>query len=533
MRDNLYNTTLLTRLILRRERVTSTLWILLTSGFVAFLGMGLGAMLDEPSRLEMLVVLNNPAMIAMIGPIIGAENFTVGAMYTTFMLLFTAVAVVVMNVMLVVRHTRADEEKGRYEVVRSLPTGRLAHLNATMIVVLIVNFALAALTAFDLFLLGDESMCLNGSLLWGALLAVCGLVFAAIAAVFSQLSSSSKGALGYSLFAMGVFYMLRAMGDVSAEALSLISPLGLILRAEAYAANSWWPVFVMLCIAIPIALVAYRLNLTRDIDQGFFPDKQGKAESKISSAFGLAIKLSKTGIIVGIITIFAIGASYGAVMGDIDGFIEANEFYRQLILWMDGISLPILFAGMINFMAAMIALIPVLLYMLKARGEEKDIRAELILATPVCRYRYLGGYAVIALVSSIIFQLLTAVGLWMSAISVLPDPSEFPLGTIITANLVYLPAIWVVLGLTIFLIGAVPKLTGLIWAAYGAIFLLGMFGRMDIFPAWLQNITPFGFVPQYPMESISALNMIVLTAVAAGLAAVGFIGFRQRDVGLK
>ena len=332
---------------------------------------------------------------------------------------------------------------------------------------------------------------------------------------------------------MGAFYMLRAMGDVGAEFLSLISPLGLILRAEAYASNSWWPVFVMLCIAIPITLIAFRLNLTRDIDQGFLPDKQGKAESKIKSAFGLAIKLSKTGIIVGIITIFAIGASYGAIMGDIDGFIEANEFYRQLILWMDGISLPVLFAGMINFMAAMIALIPMLLYMLRARGEEKDIRAELILATPVCRYRYLGGYAIIAFGCTIVFQSLAAVGLWMSAVSVLPDPTEFPLGTIITANLVYLPAIWVVLGLAIFLIGVLPKLTGLIWAVYGAIFLLGMFGRMDIFPAWLINISPFGFIPQYPMESISVLSMIVLVAIAVGLAVIGFVGFRSRDVGVK
>ena len=532
MRDKFYNTTMLVRFILRRERIISSLWIFLTTGIVALLCLGLEVAVDEVSRFEMLLVLENPAMVAMIGPIIGADNFTVGAMFTTFMLLFTALVVCVMNVMLVVRHTRADEEKGRYEVVRSLPTGRLAHLNATFIVAILVNIALAVLMGLLLFLVGDASMTFNGSMLWGATLGSIGFVFAAIAAVFSQASASAKGAMGYSLFVMGIFYMMRAVGDVSVEILSLISPLGLILQGEAYASNNWWPVFVLLGITIPIMILAYRLNLTRDIDQGLLPDKQGKAVGGmlLKTPFGLALKLCKAGLIIAVVTIFAIGASYGTIMGDIDAFIEANEFYQQLILWMDGISMPLLFAGMINFVAAMIALIPSLLYVLKARSEEKEIRAELLLATPVCRLIYLGSYVIIAFVSSIIFQLLTALGLWVSATAVLIYPGEFPLGTVILANLAYLPAIWVMIGLTVLLVGILPKLTGLIWAIYGTVFMIEMFGRMDIFPAWMQNISPFGFVVQYPMESINWLSMIALTLIAAGLIAIGLVGFRRRDV---
>ena len=532
MGDKFYNTSVLLKLILRRERITSSVWILLIAGFVSLLATGVTVALDEPSRAEMVLVLNNPAMVAMIGPIIGGDVPTFGAMYTTLMLLFTAIAVVVMNVMFVVRHTRADEEKGRYEVVRSLPTGRLAHLSATIIATIVINVILAILTGIGLFLMGDESMCLNGSILWGALLGAVGLVFAAIAAVFSQLSANSKGAMGYSLFAMGIFYMVRAVGDVSVPALSLVSPLGLILQAEAYEANYWWPVFVLIGIAIPITLLACRLNLTRDIDQGLLPDKQGKAEGGrlLKTPFGLALKLTKTGLIVGFTTIFLIGASYGAIMGDIDGFIEANEFYQQMIMHVEGISLPILFAGLINFVAGMMALIPMIIYVKQARSEEKDIRAELVLATPVCRYTYLGSYVIIAYVSSVILQLLTTFGLWMSGVAVLPEPEEFPLGTLLTANLVYLPAIWVIIGLTVLLIGVAPKMTGLIWAVYGGVFLLGMFGRMDIFPAWVNNLSPFGFVPQYPMEDINWISMIVLTGIAALLTVAGLIGFRNRDI---
>jgi ABC-2 type transport system permease protein len=142
----------------------------------------------------------------------------------------------------------------------------------------------------------------------------------------------------------------------------------------------------------------------------------------------------------------------------------------------------------------------------------------------------LGGYAIIAFASSIVLQLLTALGLWMSAVAVLPDPSEFPLNTVIIGNLIYLPALWVIIGLALFLIGVFPKAVSLIWAVYGAVFLLGLFGRMDVFPSWLLNITPFGFVPQYPMESINWQSMAVLTAIAAALAIIGLIGFRRRDI---
>jgi len=432
-----------------------------------------------------------------------------------------------------VRHTRADEEKGRYEVLRSLPTGRLSNLNAAMIAVVIVNIVLAVVTGLLLFAVGDESMTFGGAMLFGATLGSMGLVFAAITAVFSQLSQSSRGASSYSFMFLGIFYMMRAIGDVSFEPLSLISPLGLIIRAEAFAGNYWWPVIILLIVAVPIAALAYRLNFSRDMDQGILPDKQGKAHGGVllKSTFGFTIKLLTFSLIVGTVAIFGIGASYGTIMGDIDGFIEANEFYQQLILWMDGISMPLLFAGMINFVAAMMALIPMLLYVLKIRGEEKDHRTELIIASPVNKYRYFGGFIAIAFVSSFVLQTLTAVGLWASASAVLPDPSEFPLSSVLVGNLLYLPALWVMIGLAVLLIGVLPKATGLVWAVYGLALFMGMFGRMDILPAWTLNLSPFGHIPQYPMETITWLPLAVLTVVAVGLTVVGLVGYRRRDIG--
>ena len=531
---NFFNTKLLTRLILRREIINSTLWIIITSVFLALIafmfihGMGM----DAESRQAMAEVMDNPAMVAMVGPIIGENHFTVGAMYTTMMLVFTALAIIVMNILFVVRHTRADEERGRYEVLRSLPVGRLSSLGATLISAVIVNVALGLLTGILLFVAGDYSMCFSGSMLWGVLLASVGIVFATIAALFSQMCSNSRSAMGYSFAVMGVFYMMRAIGDVSVPILSMINPIGLIVFAEAWVSNNWWVVPLVLLFAFPPTLFAFRVNLKRDIDQGIIPDKQGRAEAGklLRTPFGLSLRLLKVSLIVGLATIFFIAAAYGAVMGDVDGFIESNEFYQALLAVAEGVPTAMLFAGMINFILGMMALIPILLYVLKARGEEKDSRAELILAAAVCRKKYLGSYVIIGFVSSVFLQLLTAFGLWSVAVTVLPSPEDFPLPDVLIANLLFLPAIWVIIGVTVFLIGFLPKFTNLIWLVYGAVFFMGMFGRMDFIPIWVQRVTPFHFIPEHPIQDIAIIPLLVLVAIALCFTVAGFVGYNRRDI---
>ena len=96
------------------------------------------------------------------------------------MLLFTAVAVGIMSILYTVRHTREDEEKGRTEIIRSLPTGHLSNLTAVIAVAVIMNVILFLAVGFGLYSLGFESMDFNGSMLYGAVLGATGIFFAAL-----------------------------------------------------------------------------------------------------------------------------------------------------------------------------------------------------------------------------------------------------------------------------------------------------------------------------------------------------------------
>jgi ABC-2 type transport system permease protein len=57
------------------------------------------------------------------------------------------------------------------------------------------------------------------------------------------------------------------------------------------------------------------------------------------------------------------------------------------------------------------------------------------------------------------------------------------------------------------------------------------FGQLLDLPGWIQDLSPFQHVPSYPASDLHALPLAVLVAIAAGLAALGLVGFRRRDLG--
>jgi len=557
------NTMQLTRFMLRRERISSTVWIAMLVLIIVGLVPGMYMALDATARNEMLGVLANPAMVAMAGPAYAEIHGTFGAFYTNLLYIFTALTVGIMNIFLVVRHTRADEEKGRYEVLRSLPMGRLASINAAMITAVIVNAALAVFMGIFMFLggfIGDTYMSFGGSVLWGVGLGVTGLVFAALTALFCQLSAITRSVMAYSFVALIFLYLLRAPGDMNPdmEWLALISPLGLIMRTQVYGYNNWWPIWIMLTTAAVITVIAYRLNATRDIDQGLIPARPGKAYGGwlLGSATGLTFRLQRFLVIMLVVGMLLLGASYGSVLGEIESFVASNEFYQQLILAPAGIDISILegmpveeaiglmnqllsaagftvaemFAGFITGTMALMGLAALVVFTLKAKSEEKDIRAELVLAGSVSRTTYMLGFVVVAFVSAALLQAGMGLGLYGMASTALANPADMSLGFVMRSSLVYVPALWIFIGLTVLLIGLWPKGTGIVWGYFAYSFFMDLIGSFEIFPSWMAYTTPFGFVPQLPMDEVNMLTMLLMSLVAAGLTALGVFFYNRRDI---
>lgn len=526
----LANTGRLSRFILRLDRIRIPLWIF---GLVLFTMIVPTAFENsyetEQDRAAISETMANPAMTAMAGPA-DLENYTTGVMTAHQMLLFTAIVVGLMAILLVTRHTRADEEDGRIEMIRSLPSGRLSYLNATLLVTSGAFLALALCIGLGLYALGIDSMDLEGSLLYGAALGGTGLVFAGVTAVFAQLSESSRGTIGWSVAVLIVAYLFRAITDISNEALSWLSPLGWVTKAAVYSSNHWGPIVLMLIVSIVLFVIANYLNGIRDLDQGFIASKPGKRNASrfLQSPFGLAFRLQRTGFIAWAIGLFVLGASYGSIFGDLELFFEGNETFQQMLQQVEGASIVEQFIPTLMMIISLLATIPPILAMNKLRGEEKKDRLDLIVSRAVSRTRLIGSYAVLAVLNGFVMISLSALGLWSAANASMEEGLAF--GMVYKAALVYYPAMLVMIGIVAFLIGVLPRLTYFIWIYFLYSFFVLYIGNLIDFPDWVGKVSPFGHVPQVPIEDATLMPLFLLSSIAAGLMSIGFVGFRKRDI---
>ncbi|MCL2719665.1 MAG: hypothetical protein FWE14_12910 [Lachnospiraceae bacterium] len=548
---NFENSVNLMRSMLKRDKMYIIIWVVLLVAFSALLAPGVNAMFpDEEARLTVVQIYDNPLMISMMGPIYGKDapgGFPAGAMYSGFMLVWVILAVSVMNLFYVVRNTRGDEERGRAEVVRSLPVGRLANLNATMLSALIMNTALGLFTGLGIAVMGVEGIGFGGSMLYGLVLGLSGQIFAAITAVFCQLSASPSGAASLSGITLGALYMVRGAGDSAGnDFLACLSPMGLASRSQIYVENYIWPSLVIILLTVIITALAFRLNTIRDLGQGFIAAKPGRAEAKKSmlSPFGLSWRLLRTGLIAWVIIMFMTAASYGSVLGDLPKFIGDSPEYLQVIgipeamldVMSDDAKAEIIvtyFMAFISMMMTLVCIVPAILAAMKPRSEEREGRAEHIIARVVSRWKYMCGFVTLAFILSVIMQFAVAFGLYSVTESIL-ETNPIVFSELLKAYLVYLPAVWVMIGFAVFITGLLPKASSAVWGFYGFVAFLSFIGGMVDLPEVIKGISPMHHIPQLsptqlPLGELSYPPLIILTVIAAVLTVAGFYFYGKRD----
>ncbi len=167
---------------------------------------------------------HNPALLSLYGPLYGNS---IGSLTAWRYGGFAALGAGLMSIFIVVRHTRADEETGRLELVGSAVVGRNAALAAALLIAVGANIGLAVLITAGLTLLGLPAA---GSIALALAIAGSGLVFTAVAAVCAQVAGTARAARGLALTVIGVTYLLRAVGDSIGTARPALAQLALADR---------------------------------------------------------------------------------------------------------------------------------------------------------------------------------------------------------------------------------------------------------------------------------------------------------------
>lgn len=216
----------LLRLYLRRDRVSLPLWVLLLSVPLAtvYIASVETVYPDRSARAAAAAaIMASPAQRALYGPVyndsLGAVGIWKAGMFHTLI----AVAVI----LTVIRHTRADEESGRAELIDSTVVGRYANLTGALLLSFGASIATGAIGALGLL---ATDVAPAGSVAFGVALAASGMVFTAVAAVAAQLSPSARFTRAVAFAVLGTAFALRAIGDAGSGTLSWCSPLGWSLQ---------------------------------------------------------------------------------------------------------------------------------------------------------------------------------------------------------------------------------------------------------------------------------------------------------------
>src|SRR5271169_6655627 len=284
------------RLYVRRDRVSLPFWVLLLSVPLATVYVGSIEKVypTQAARAGFAAsIMASPAQRALYGQVSNDSLGAVGIWKAGMFHLLIAVAVI----LTVIRHTRADEETGRAELIDSTAVGRYASLTAALLLSFGASVITGAIGAAGLL---GTSVPPDGSLAFGAALAGSGLVFTAVAAVAAQLSASARFARGAAFAALAVAFTLRAAGDAGSGTLSWLSPLGWSLQVRPYAGDRWWVLLLHLATTVLLTALAYRLLAGRDVGAGLVAERPGPvaATPLLRIAFGLAWRLDRGALLL-------------------------------------------------------------------------------------------------------------------------------------------------------------------------------------------------------------------------------------------
>ncbi len=528
----------LTRLALRRDRVMLPAWILGLSFFMGATSALFVSDLADRQRLvdETSMVATNAGMRLIgltSGPSIGGYM-----LHRDFVTI--AVLAAMMSTLAVVRHTRQNEELGRAELVGAAVVGRYAGLAAAVIVTVAANVVLWLGLSLGMVLAG---LPVQGSLLAGASVAGVGLAFTGVAAIACQLASTARGAIGLTAAALGIAFLVSGIGNMAGTVVGAtrvesawpvwLSPIGWGQQTRPFNDADWWPVGLFALMLVGAIAFAVALVARRDVGRGMWPERRGHARASrtLLSTTGLVWRLQRGALIgwsVGLLGFGLILGSMSEQVRDVQG--TTADWYAETA---GSTVLMEAYRASMMSMAGMFVAIYAVQILLRLRVDEAGGTAESILAAGVSRWRWMLGHVLNAALGALLLVLLFGLGMGVGGGLALGGVAS-QTGDMVVAALVQLPGIFVLGAAVVALVAVLPRWAApLSWTVLVAAFVVGpMFGEGLNLPQWVRDLSPFTHTPMAPAVDVTALPVLLLTALFLGLGAVGFLVMRNRDIHL-
>lgn len=525
---------------LRRDRVQLALWVfgtaLLAWASVSAVFETYG---EESDREEILAIAIATRTILVFR---GTPNGTDEGAFA-FFLLYSWLALMggLMSTFLAVRHTRMEEEQGRAELVASTPAARLLPTVATVVHGLLANLALGLLISLALIGAGLDPA---GSWVAGAAMAASGVAFLAFGLFAAQLFRTSRAANGASVAFVLAAYLLRGIGDaagtpsadlqhVSPAWPSWLSPIGYGQMTGAYVENDLWPLAVPLGFGAIVVALVFWLQTVRDQGASLLAGRDGRAAAgrSLSSSFGLAWRLNTPILLswtAGGIATGLLATSLSSVIGEVAGTSpEVVETLRRVVG--DDASIEQAFVATFYGLVGVLAACCAVQVGVRARQEEAHGTAEIVLATPVPRVRWLLEYWIVGVVVIVVVLAASALAGVLGAARSADAASLVP--NVLEAAAAQIPACLVFLGVSLLVFVLLPRATmPLAWTLVGLGAILGFFGPILQLPEWLTDASPFAHSPVPSGSDTDWTGGIWMIAIGLVTGLIAVAAMRRREL---
>lgn len=535
--SSLTGTVRLAWFILRRDRVRLSVWTASLVLFYAYFTAALDTVFaDEAARQGRAAVMQTPAGIVMGGPGYGLQDYTTGVAMANEGITWVVLALAILAILHVVRHTRAEEESSRAELVRAAVVGRHAPAVAALITLVVVNVVIAVLSAAAMTGVSGGELDLANAFVMTTASGLSAMVFGAVAVVVCQLVGSARAATGIGLAVFGVAFVLRAVGDMQQQGgsgLSWLSPIAWAQQTRTFVDLRWWPMVLPVAAAWLLLWLAAGLASRRDFGSGMIASRAGRADARgwLRGPVALAWLQQRMTLVWCCVGLGLMWFASGTLMPQIDtmiGTVAASNPVAQQVFGADPSALSTTFLGIMILYAALCCAAYAITMTARAKAEESAGRTELALATPVSRSRWLGAQLLVAGGGTAVLLAVSVYAMWAGTVSV--GWRQQSVGDYTSVIVSHAASLAVYIGLTATLYAWAPRAVGLGWLLLAYAFVIGMFGGLFDLPEWAYRISPFDWVPTPFVETPTAVGVGGLCAVAAGLLVAAFAGFRRRDL---
>ncbi|MCW2866777.1 MAG: hypothetical protein JWR20_965 [Marmoricola sp.] len=519
---SLAGTWLLTRRALRRDRVLVASWLVVLTATVGASAAATASL--YPARADRVAAASaidaSPAVVVLYGPIL--DRGSLGELAMTKLTVLYAVLVAVLGLLLVRRHTRAEEESGRAELVGSTAVGRDAPLAAALVEAGLVALAIGVLAAVADVAAGLPA---TGSVAFGASWTGAGLVGAGLGAVACQVSASSRTCGALAAGALAALFLVRALGDTSAPRLAWVSPLGWGTRLRAWDDPRWWVLVLPVGTAALLGAAAFALRARRDLGAGIVGSRPGRfrGSQRLAGPVALTARLHAPALATWSVGLLVVGLVLGAIAPDVTSLLDSPAA-REVVRRAGGAG-PLersLLAAELSVVAVVVTCFA-LSVVVHAGADEREGRTELVLASAVPRGRAFAGTAAVALLGPVWLLLVTGVAV---ALGYRRDRLE-----VLVAALAQAPAVWLVAALALAAYAVRGRWASTGWALLVVLVSLGQLGELLRLPHWLTRASPYAHTSRMPAAAFAPVPAVVMVALAAAVLAGAWWCHRSRDVG--